>query len=410
MTRGALLKSFRLKYFKAVRDSKTIRFSPLTAFIGNNGSGKSSIIEGLETYRAAILDGLDEAMYRWKGFEHIQNRSVRRRPVSNSTNKMYLSNPIHFEMRWDSHRSVMDVATAPSSDQIFIHYESIGLTPNISIQRSEDGKTVLREGKHQFSVGHWPDSRSIYLDPDLTPDSLETRPEYLRRWQDLKVTQVDKIRRDMQRWQFINLNPAAMGSPRPRRRTSGRIDLESDGSNIAEYLLSIRLIDQEAFDGIVEALQYVLPYGRDLQSAITSELERTVYLQLTESDFKIPGWLLSTGTLRVVALLALLRHPDPAPLIVIEEIENGLDPRTINLVVEEIRNAIELKRTQVILTTHSPYLLDLLDLSHIVLVERDSDGQPVFSRPGDRDVLQDWAKQFSPGQLYTMGRLQKSYL
>ncbi|MCG7854118.1 MAG: AAA family ATPase [Methanosarcinaceae archaeon] len=39
------LASFRLKKFKAVQDSKTIKFAPLTAFIGNNGSGKSSIIE-----------------------------------------------------------------------------------------------------------------------------------------------------------------------------------------------------------------------------------------------------------------------------------------------------------------------------------------------------------------------------
>ena len=50
----------------------------------------------------------------------------------------------------------------------------------------------------------------------------------------------------------------------------------------------------------------------------------------------VPGWLLSTGTLRILALLACLRHPDPPPLLVVEEIENGLDPRTIHLLVEEI--------------------------------------------------------------------------
>ena len=42
------LMTFRLQNFKAVQDSKTIKFTPLTAFIGNNGSGKSSIVEGLE--------------------------------------------------------------------------------------------------------------------------------------------------------------------------------------------------------------------------------------------------------------------------------------------------------------------------------------------------------------------------
>ncbi|MBE9151819.1 AAA family ATPase, partial [Coleofasciculus sp. LEGE 07092] len=117
--------------------------------------------------------------------------------------------------------------------------------------------------------------------------------------------------------------------------------------------------------------------------------------------------VLSTGTLRILALLALLRHPEPAPLIVIEDIENGLDPRTIHLIVDEIRNVIEAGKTQVIITIHSPYLLDLLSLSQIILVERDDTGQPVFSRPADQESLQEWSKKFGPGKLYTMNRLSQ---
>ena len=72
---------------------------------------------------------------------------------------------------------------------------------------------------------------------------------------------------------------------------------------------------------------------------------------------------------------------------------------------ELARQAITAGTTQVILTTHSPYLLDLLDLSHIVVVERE-EGQPVFRRP-DAEQLSDWSKSFSPGRLYTMGRLTR---
>jgi len=103
-------------------------------------------------------------------------------------------------------------------------------------------------------------------------------------------------------------------------------------------------------------------------------------------------------------LLAVLRHPKPPPLIVIEELENGLDPRTIHLIVDEIREVVESEASQVIITTHSPYLLDLLDLSHVVLVER-IDEQPVFTRPADEASLQTWRKKFGPGKLYTMNRL-----
>ena len=57
-----LLQSLRLKNFKAVRDSNVIPLLPLTVFIGNNGSGKSSVVEGLETFQAIVEDGLDSTL------------------------------------------------------------------------------------------------------------------------------------------------------------------------------------------------------------------------------------------------------------------------------------------------------------------------------------------------------------
>jgi len=49
--------------------------------------------------------------------------------------------------------------------------------------------------------------------------------------------------------------------------------------------------------------------------------------------------------------------------------------------------------------------LDLLLLEHIVLVERDDSGQPTFTRPASQKELEIWAERFTPGELYTMGRL-----
>jgi len=65
-----MLQSLRLKNFKAVRDSNVIPLLPLTVFIGNSGSGKSSIVEGLETFQAIVEDGLDKAM------QHSNSRST----------------------------------------------------------------------------------------------------------------------------------------------------------------------------------------------------------------------------------------------------------------------------------------------------------------------------------------------
>src|SRR5580658_9064308 len=90
------LRSFRLQNFKSVRDSHVIRFTPLTVFIGNNGSGKSSIVEGLEALQSIIVGGLDGAMQQWHGIEHIWNKSSKHDIRISSNGRSYHTNPITF--------------------------------------------------------------------------------------------------------------------------------------------------------------------------------------------------------------------------------------------------------------------------------------------------------------------------
>jgi len=380
-----MLKSFRVNNFKAVQDSQTINLTPLTAFIGYNGSGKSSLIEALESYHKIVSSGLDSAMIPWRGFENIRNCAVSHQQKKLGVERPCETNPIKFNLAWQDYQTTMTVTTGSSGDELFIEKESLTIRRKVVAKRTAKGEV--------YFFGE--DYRGKLLDGQSLINYFLTNQ--------FEIDIFNKIAR----WQFVNLNPYVMGSPLPQIRTFNTINLAKDGLNIAEYLLSIYKLDKAAFDGIIETLQYILPYVRDLQPTLTLELERNVYLQLTERDFKVPGWLLSTGTLRILALLALLRHPEPAPLIVIEEIENGLDPRTIHIIVDEIRNVVEAGKTQVILTTHSPYLLDLLSLSQIILVERDDTGQPVFSRPADQESLQEWSKKFGPGKLYTMNRLSQ---
>ena len=370
------LQSVRIRNFKAIVDSKTVKLGPLTVFIGNNGAGKSSLIEALETYQSIVRDGLDIAMQRWLGIEHAHHKGQDARKRAG-----VMINPIRFNLTLgESPRKACHIELEANSDsaanEIFIAGEQI----------SAPGRALLERDRIKaiqgYSAGY-----------SILSSSMEYYAEEIQH---------------IYRWQFLMLAPERMGLPIPQQRTGGGVRLAKDGSNIADFLLDIHRQDRNAFDGIIETLAYVLPYARDLQASVTSELERKAWLQLTEADFKVPGWMLSTGTLRLLALLALLRHPKPPPLIVVEEIENGLDPRSIHLIVEEIRNAVPDGVTQVILTTHSPYLLDLLTLDHLVLVKRNAKGEPQFLRPGSDISLTQWARDFAPGKLYTMGSLSEA--
>lgn len=374
------LQSVRIRNFKAIVDSRTLALGPLTVFIGHNGSGKSSLIEGLETYQAIVTDGLDAAMQRWLGIEHVRHKSVEAKERAGKP-----LNPMSFDLRIGaSERKSTHVEMAVNNDaaanRMFIEREKATHANGWFVEKAldradgaeEPGRSILGRG----GAGH------------------------------------RAVRNHVRAWQFLTLQPDRMGLPVPQQRTGGRVRLAKDGSNIADYLLDIQRLDEEhktsALEGIVRTMEYVLPYARDLQAALTSELERKAYLQLTEGSFKVPGWMLSTGTLRVLALLATLRHPQPPPLVLVEEIENGLDPRSIHLLVEEFRTAVLTGVTQVVLTTHSPYLLDLLKLDQLVLVTRDDAGEPRFHRPASDEGLQHWAREFAPGRLYTMGTLHEA--
>ena len=374
MTQPKRLQSVRIRNFKAIVDSKVVKLGALTAFIGNNGAGKSSLIEALETYQSIVRYGLDYAMQRWLGIEHARHKGQEARERRGE-----LVNPISFEMAIGmSPRKVrrleLEANSDPAANRMLITQERISNSDGTWLERDKIG-----------AIQTFGDGRSMLSTP--MPFFMEEANQILD-------------------WQFLTLSPDRMGLPVPQQRTGGGVRLARDGSNIADFLLDLRRQDQNAFDGIVETMSYVLPYAKDIQPSLTSsEIERKAWLQMAEADFKVPGWMLSTGTLRLLALLALLRHPKPPSLIVVEEIENGLDPRSIHLLVEEIRNAVLDGTTQIILTTHSPYLLDLLSMEHLVLVERDGKGQPCFIRPADNENLQRWAKSFAPGKLYTMGNL-----
>ena len=357
------LSSFQVKNFKAIRNSGRLKLTLLTALIGHNGSGKSSLVEAMETVQAISLQGLDRAMLPWHGYEYIHNPAERGERQS--------------------------LSAVPMSFSLQGRISSI-FKAKIEISADENYDKISVQGYHSATSSAKLQGSSNYI----TDDGI-----------------IDPNLKDfVSSWQFLRLEPNSMTEPRLQRRSVKTIHLESNGANIAEYLLSIREQDSSAFNGIVDTLKSVLPYAQDLQTTITSELDRKVYLTLSEENInrKLPSWLLSSGTLRILALLAVLRHPDPPSLLVIEEIENGLDPRTIQLLVDEMREFVQSGRGQIIITTHSPYFLDLLTLSQIVVVERDENGSPQFTRPDSQETLEKWGRKFAPGKLYTMGALNRS--
>lgn len=387
------LASIQLRNFKAVQNSGTIQLGPLTVFIGNNGSGKSSVIEGLEFVKTASTHGLEQAVEGWHSFKHIWNQAVSHEHTTMRKNDPWAPNPMSFEFTGfngtNRFAACCDISENLKLGRLGFKSESLFL-PKVFYRFREDDTIIERAG--------------IARGKNRTVGQLAPGESMLGRDHHVPLDE----------WAFLSLEPSMMGGPKKRSIQGLARPLNKSGSNLAEYLLDFYQADSDAFYDLLDALRIVLPYARNLEPTILEDIvEKRVFMKFKEGaaqgDFDLPSWMLSTGTLRVLALLAALRHPTRAPrLLVVDEIENGLDPRTIGMLISEIRSAVESGQTQVIVTTHSPYLLDQLTLSHLVLVERDpKSGAPTFKRPAEDKALVEWAKKFAPGALYSMGTLSK---
>ncbi len=117
---------------------------------------------------------------------------------------------------------------------------------------------------------------------------------------------------------------------------------------------------------------------------------------------RIPTTRLSDGTLRYLCLLAILRHPNPPPLICIEEPELGMHPDIMSTIADLLTQAAE--RTQIIVTTHSDALISALDDPETVLVCEQGERGSSIQRL-NQEKLDNWLKEYTIGDLWRMGEI-----
>jgi predicted ATPase len=176
--------------------------------------------------------------------------------------------------------------------------------------------------------------------------------------------------------------------------------LEEDVSNLGLMLNKLRA-DPAAKAEFLRHLKMFYEGAEDILTPIQGGL---VDLRVEEENgATIPASRLSDGTLRWLSLLAILLHPEPPPLVCLEEPELGLHPDMIQPLAKLLLSAA--KRMQLIVTTHSDDLVDELseDPSAVIVCEKHS-GSSILERLDGRQ-LSDWLKRYRLGQLWRTGEI-----
>ena len=381
-----LIHSVQLNNFLSFGPSAAaVPLGPLNVIIGPNGAGKSNLLESIALLQNApeqllkpIREGGGVLDWLWKGGEDTPIASL----------DVVIDNPFGVkDLRYV-------LAFTASGQRFEIVDERIEnetpLTPDRPPHFYYDfdgGRPVLniKGEKRQLQAQDVDLEKSILSqrrDPDQYPELT-----YLG----LVLGKVRLYRE----WSFGRYTPPRL----PQKADLPNEYLEPDGSNLGLVLNRLRR-EPAVKRRLLTALQALYDGIDDYDVQIEGG---TVQVFFHEGRFTIPATRLSDGTLRYLCLLAVLCHPNPPPLVCIEEPELGLHPDVLPTLAELLKEAAA--RTQLIVTTHSDVLVDAMsDQPDAVLVAEKSGMGTTLTRL-DAEKLKPWLEKYRLGQLWTRGEI-----
>ena len=388
------LSEVRLERFKAAfKPAGPIVFHPFNAIIGRNGAGKSTVLEALQLIDSALRTNIRAACGRYNGIHDLINLRSSTRPRS-----------FKIGLFWDS------IDDPRSSAEYWLKVGEMGdgrialiLEETLILTINSDRYVLITTDKHGGRRLQFPPNED--LAPFAYRENLLLGTVLAREADDLLGKHLRALR-DFWTWSvFLRLSPNELAKTAAPERASSEPLLNETGRSLPTLL---RELKREQIDDLIYAIQQALPDFNDVEVSRPLIPQGEIYYSLTETmpsrgktgrkSVEVPSWMLSEGTRRITAILAVIQHVPAPTFLCIEEIENGLDPWTVVEVIKQLKSAAD-RGIQVAFTTHSPWLLDHVEFDDIILVERKR-GETVYSRFADKDEVKAYKGRVPPGAVY----------
>ena len=350
---SARITSLRVENFRALRRVELKNITPLTVLLGPNGSGKSTVFDVFAFLSDCFESGLRRAWDRRGRAKELKTRGA--------------DGPIVIEIKYSEpgyppityHLAIEERNGAPVVAEEWLRWT-----------RGRSGRPFLfldyKNGKGQAIGGDRPDDQATRIEiPLSSPDLIAVNA--LGQFAD--HPRVAALRTFITGW-YVSYFSVDNTRGQPEAGPQERLSRTGDNlANVIQFL-------EEQHPGRLEQIFRVLRARVPQIERVLAETMPDGRLLLTIKDAPFDAPVLarfaSDGTLKMLAYLVLLHDPLPPSFIGIEEPENFLHPRLLLGLAEEARAASA--RSQLLVTTHSPFFLDALRPKEVRVLHRDDSG------------------------------------
>jgi predicted ATPase len=185
-------------------------------------------------------------------------------------------------------------------------------------------------------------------------------------------------------------------------RPGGRRQFQPDGSNLPWVVHDLQERAPERLEDWIAHVRTALPDLREVRTVERPE-DRSRYLVLDyATGLQAPSWLVSDGTLRMLALTILAYLPDMEGTYLIEEPENGIHPSAVETVFQSLSSVY---RAQILLATYSPVILSLAKPDQVLCFNRTAQGATDIVLGSEHPRLRTWRGETDLGTLFASGVL-----
>ena len=403
----AKIEGVRVKNFKVLKDvtlgrlwnrRETQPLTAMTAVIGKNGVGKSALFDAFGFLADVLKSGVEEACdARGRGgFERMRTQGE--------------VGPIEFEVYYREHGNARPITyeMAIETDQYgrpFVLRERLRQRRTnqqygrpFSFLLLNNGRGLAWKGERE---GSQIDEKMEELDFDALMEWLdeeepsETETIELEDSRKLGIAtlgalkqhpRISAFRRFIEGWYLSYFTPDAA---RSLPLAGPQKHLSMHGDNLGNVVQFMEREHPRRFQAILRSIASKIPGIHKIDTERTND--GRLLLRFNDKGFQDSFYAqqMSDGTLKVFAYLLLLEDPMPPPFVCIEEPENGLYHKLLEILATEFReHASGLKgSSQVFVTTHQPYFVDALEPSEVWILEKGADGFSTIRRASDDPMV-----------------------